>query len=67
MTELTKWNGGLSSLNNFGIGGANGHVLLDSNHKMKINNGSPDDDLPRLVLVSGRTEEAVNFMLKDVS
>lgn len=67
MTEPTEWPGGLSAVNNFGFGGSNGHALLDSHHKTKINNGLPSDDLPRLVLVSGRTEEAVDVMLKDVS
>jgi fatty acid synthase len=33
---------------------------LKANEKNKINNGAPTDSLPRLVVWSGRTEEAVN-------
>lgn len=64
--EKTPWNGGMVGINSFGFGGANCHVLLDWNKKSKINNGIPDDDLPRLVVVSGRTQEAVTIILNDV-
>lgn len=71
VTELTKWEGGYVGVNSFGFGGANCHILLKSNHKQKINNEAPrdgvNDDLPRLVAVSGRTEEAVKIILDDVS
>ena len=65
--ELTPWEGGYVGINSFGFGGANAHVLLKSNPKEKVNNGKPKDDLPRIVAVSGRTEEAVNTLLNDVS
>lgn len=59
------FNGGYVALNSFGFGGANAHVLLKSNPKPKE---SPiQDDIPRLVCVSGRTEDAVNSMLDKVS
>lgn len=67
MADKTPWNGGLVGINSFGFGGANCHVLLDWNNKSKVNNGLPEDDLPRLVVASGRTEEAVASILNDVS
>ncbi|XP_033230408.1 fatty acid synthase-like [Belonocnema kinseyi] len=66
VSELTPWEGGYVAVNSFGFGGANGHVVLMSNLKKKINNGLPNDDLPRLVAVSGRTELAVDVLLSDV-
>lgn len=49
-----------------GFGGANAHALLKRNMKEKINRGIPQDNLPRLLLWSGRTEEAVNAILDSV-
>uniref|UniRef100_A0A8D8UL46 Fatty acid synthase n=1 Tax=Cacopsylla melanoneura TaxID=428564 RepID=A0A8D8UL46_9HEMI len=66
VTEKQPWDGGLVGINSFGFGGANCHVLLESNPKLKSNNGLPSDDLPRLVCASGRTEEAVEVMLNDL-
>lgn len=66
VTDPTPWDGGLAGINSFGFGGANCHVLLQSNTKKKVNNGLPVDDLPRLVVTSGRTEEAVDSILSDV-
>ncbi|KAL0119902.1 hypothetical protein PUN28_007965 [Cardiocondyla obscurior] len=66
VTEPTKLQGDKICINSFGFGGANSHILLKSNSKQKINNGTPDDDLPRLVAVSGRTEEAVKTIFNDV-
>lgn len=52
------------AVNSFGFGGANAHVLLKSNPKPKE---SPiQDNIPRLVCVSGRTDDAVNSMLDKV-
>ncbi len=34
--------------------------MLKGNDKLKVNNGAPQDSLPRLVVWSGRTEDAVN-------
>ena len=67
ITEPTEWQGGYVAVNSFGFGGANCHILLKSNPKQKVNNGALNDDLPRLVTVSGRTEEAVKIILDDVS
>lgn len=56
------WKGGLVAVNSFGFGGANAHILLRSNPKPKL---SPvlDSKIPKLVAVSGRTEEAVQVLL----
>lgn len=67
VTEKTPWDGGMVGVNSFGFGGANCHVLLKWNEKQKKNGGLPDDDIPRVVPASGRTEEAVDAILSDVS
>uniref|UniRef100_T1H7Z0 Carrier domain-containing protein n=1 Tax=Rhodnius prolixus TaxID=13249 RepID=T1H7Z0_RHOPR len=59
VTEPTKWDGGMVGVNSFGFGGANCHSLLKWNEKSKVNNGLPEDNLPRLVNFSGRTYDAV--------
>lgn len=55
------WNGGIVGLNSFGFGGANAHVILKSHPKPKPI--SPKDGFPKLVLASGRTEEAIESFL----
>lgn len=67
VTEPTPWDGGYVGISSFGFGGANCHVVLKSHTKEKINNGAPSDDLPRLVTVSGRTEDSIKLFLNDVS
>ena len=67
VTEPTPWKGGLVGINSFGFGGANAHILIKSHSKEKVNGGQPQDGLPRLICVSGRTEMAVNTLLDDVS
>lgn len=64
ITEDIPWTGGLVGLNSFGLGGANGHTLLKSNIKSK--GGQQDNDLPRLIIASGRTKEAVETILNCV-
>ncbi|KAJ8969851.1 hypothetical protein NQ317_002334 [Molorchus minor] len=54
-------------VNSFGFGGANCHVLLQTRAKRKINKGIPSDNLPRLVCLSGRTEEAVKCLCEEIS
>jgi len=58
------WNGGLVGINSFGFGGANAHIILRSNPKPKA--PAIQDNIPCLVTVSGRTEEAVNYFLDKV-
>ncbi|XP_063931279.1 fatty acid synthase [Zophobas morio] len=55
------WKGGIIGINSFGFGGANAHIILKSNPKPKTS--WPADPLPRVVGVSGRTQEAVNNFL----
>jgi len=57
----------LVGINSFGFGGANAHLLLQWNRKNKINGGASTDTIPWLLIASGRTEEAVDTILKDVS
>lgn len=66
VTDPEPWNGGYTSINSFGAGATNAHVLLKSNDKQKINGGAPEDDLPRIVVISGRTNEAVEAFLASV-
>ncbi|OAD52584.1 Fatty acid synthase [Eufriesea mexicana] len=58
----TPWKGGIIAINSFGFGGANAHVVLRSNPKPKL---SPvlDSKVPKLITISGRTEEAVSSFL----
>lgn len=66
VADPQEFNGSLISVNSFGFGGANSHALLQINPKAKVNYGIPCDNLPRLILWAGRTEEAVNTMLDSV-
>ncbi|XP_017773704.1 PREDICTED: fatty acid synthase [Nicrophorus vespilloides] len=59
-----KWNGGIIAINSFGFGGANAHIVLRSNPKPKVT--WPAEPIPRLVSVSGRTEDAVNNFLNKI-
>lgn len=62
------WQGGIVGLNSFGFGGANAHVVLKSHTKSKApkssGNGLEQKQSLRLVICSGRTEEAVQQLLK---
>ncbi|KAK5643465.1 hypothetical protein RI129_007310 [Pyrocoelia pectoralis] len=64
VSKNEPWNGGLVGVNSFGFGGANVHVLLRSNPKPK--RICPSAELPRLAVVSGRTQEAVDKLLNKV-
>lgn len=64
MAKNEPWNGGIIGLNSFGFGGANAHIILKSNPKPKTH--WPAEPLPRLMTVSGRTEEAVNSFLSNM-
>ncbi|XP_067207292.1 fatty acid synthase-like [Linepithema humile] len=67
ITEAMPLKNGYIGINSFGFGGANAHMLLQWNVKEKINNGTPTDDLPRLVVLSGRTEKSVKLFLDDIA
>lgn len=66
VTEVEDLDGPYISMNSFGLGGANAHALFKGNLKVKVNSGLPNDDLSRLVLWSGRTEDAVKSIFDDV-
>jgi fatty acid synthase len=67
VTEVEDFTGPYISMNSFGLGGANAHCLFKCNSKEKINYGIPEDNLSRLVLWSGRTEQAVNAIFDDIT
>lgn len=66
VTEVEDLAGPYISMNSFGLGGANAHALFKGNLKVKANNGLPSDNLSRLVLWSGRTEDALNSIFDDI-
>lgn len=53
-------------VNSFGFGGGNCHILLRKHMKEKVNRGLPADDIPRLVCISGRTDNAVSCILDEL-
>lgn len=65
VTEHTKYKGGLIAVNGLGISSSIGHILLKPNTKTK----KPDtsDTLPRLVILSTRTEDGIKELLTQVS
>ncbi|KAJ2944093.1 hypothetical protein O0L34_g18059 [Tuta absoluta] len=62
VAENTKWDGGLVAVNSFGFGGANAHIILESERGGR----APEAQykIPRLVTASGRTDEAVRALLQ---
>lgn len=65
VTKPTPWDGGYVGVNSFGFGGANTHCILKSNtsHTTPIDAQS-NQQLPKIVCVSGRTEESVSNLLR---
>lgn len=61
-----KLQSNLVALNSFGMGGSNGHVLLKMNGKEKVSRAQTSN-LPRLLLWSGRTIEAVKHIFSSVA
>lgn len=66
VTEVENFEGQYIAMNSFGLGGANAHLLLKKNLRNKVNQGIPNDELPRIIFWSGRTEEAVDAIFDDV-
>lgn len=58
----TPWQGGLVAVNSLGFGGANAHAILQSQGGERPPPASYP--APRLVLASGRTEAAVQRLLR---
>ncbi|VVC37697.1 Acyl transferase/acyl hydrolase/lysophospholipase,Acyl transferase,GroES- [Cinara cedri] len=52
--------GDLISINSFGVGGTNVHVILKAHDKTIQSKSLPKLNIPRLVFLSGRTKEALN-------
>lgn len=65
VSKSLPWKGGIAAVNSIGIGGTNANVLLKSGCKEK--KPCSQDTIPRLVIASGRTESAVNYMLNRVN
>ena len=54
----------MAGINNFGVGGVNVHILVEPNYKtFSENNFKIVDDIPRMVLICGRTQEAVKHIM----
>lgn len=66
-TECVDLQSRFIAMNSFGLGGGNAHALFCGNSKEKLNRGRPDDNLGRIVLWSGRTEEAINAIFDDIT
>ena len=66
VTKSTPLEGKYFAMNSFGVGGANGHILLTAHDKPKKLTSFENNRIPLLVTVSGRTEEAVDYLLDDV-
>ncbi|GFR25333.1 fatty acid synthase, partial [Trichonephila clavata] len=59
-TDSEPWRADYAAVNNFGFGGVNVHVVLNSNgDEMKRYH---DKTVPQLVMFSGRTQESVQYL-----
>ena len=53
----------MAGINNFGVGGVNVHALVEPNYKLTTDhNLRIAEQIPRIVNVCGRTEEAVKMV-----
>ncbi|XP_063827966.1 fatty acid synthase [Ostrinia nubilalis] len=61
----TPWDGGLVAINSFGFGGANAHVILESERGRAAPAAATEGPyaVPRVVVASGRTDDAVRRLL----
>lgn len=64
VTEPTPLDGDLVGVTSFGLVGTYGHVILKQNDKTK--QCAYDDSLPRLVLLSGRSNEGLESIIAKV-
>ncbi|XP_065219674.1 fatty acid synthase-like [Planococcus citri] len=65
VTEPTPVEGKYFALNSFGVGGANFHLLLARHDKIKQPTKSMNEDIPKMLTVSGRNEEAIDCIFND--
>jgi len=63
----TPWKEGMVAINSFGFGGANAHVVLRPSHIKTTPEITERREMPRLLTISGRTQEAVNAIFDQVS
>ncbi|XP_065214304.1 fatty acid synthase-like [Planococcus citri] len=55
------------AISSFGVGGSSAHILISPHNKTKKNQDEfTDNSLPKLVTVSGRTEESLDCFLNDL-
>ena len=54
----------MAAVNNFGVGGVNVHILVEPNYKTECeDNHRIAEEIPRIVNICGRTEEAVRHVM----
>ncbi|KAK8774421.1 hypothetical protein V5799_011044 [Amblyomma americanum] len=64
VTKVTPFAGGLIGINSFGFGGANVHAILEANPGPSVDSLPPEKpELPRLVLMAGRTKDSLTKTL----
>ncbi|XP_065216158.1 fatty acid synthase-like isoform X1 [Planococcus citri] len=66
ISKPTPLEGEYFALNSFGIGGSNGHIVLSPHTKVRKEDDLLNGAIPRLVTASGRTEEAVDYILNEI-
>lgn len=64
VNKPSSWTGQYAAVNAVGIGGLNAQALLKANKIEK--KPQPQDPIPRLIVGSGRTESAINYLLNRV-
>jgi fatty acid synthase len=62
VTEATPWDGGLVGVNAIGMTGIYGHLLLKSYDRYTPKK-KHNEEIPRLVVMSGRTHEGMEDLL----
>ena len=69
LTENIAFDGNtIIAINSFGFGGANVHILLRPNTRpISEDDFNIVDKIPRIVLFSGRTEDAVNYCIESIA